>query len=109
MEELSRICVKNCEFMKIDGDKVSCDYFETQLELEKYSPEHYTFTVLKCDNCLEADVETREKDGIDKIQQLENELKFLNDYFYSFIIDFEEALTSTTAIVKTLRKDDSDV
>ena len=94
--------------MSIDSDKVNCNFYDTQLELEKYSPEHYTFTVLKCNDCMEAEVKAKEGDGEDKIQQLEMEWKFLSDYFYSFIADFEEALTSMSAIIKTLRRDESD-
>lgn len=101
---LSRKCVKNCDFMTIGGDNVSCELYDTTLKLEKFNPEHFTFTVLKCEECLEAESKVVAPGEKDKIQQLESELNFLSDYFYSFISDFEEAFSSIMTHVKSLKK-----
>ena len=110
-DEMSkRKCVRNCDFMSISSGGVHCDLYDTQLKLEKFNPEHFTFTVLKCDDCLKAEVITKEDEGKDKIQQLDTEVKFLADYFYSFVGDFEESLTSLSTIIETLkRKREEDV
>lgn len=102
---LERKCVKNCDFMTIGGDSVSCELYDTTLKLEKFNPEHFTFTVLKCEECLKADAKIIAPGEKDKIHQLESELNFLSDYFYSFIADFEEAFSSAMTLVQTLKKE----
>lgn len=104
-EMSKRICVRNCDFMTIDDYKITCDLYDSQLKLEKFNPEHFTFTILKCKECLEAEVTQKESGGEDKLQQLDSEISLLSDYFYSVVSDFEESLTSISAIIKTLRKD----
>ncbi len=95
--------------MAIGGDSVSCELYDTTLKLERFNPEHFTFTVLKCEECLEADAKIIAPGEKNMIQQLESELNFLSDYFYSFIADFEEQFSSIATLVKTLKKERSNV
>ena len=95
--------------MTVGGDSISCDLYDRTLKLEKFNPEHFTFTVLKCRECLEADAKIIAPGEKDKIAQLESELNFLSDYFYSFISDFEEAFSSAMTLVQTLKKEQDDV
>ena len=104
-----RICIDRCEFMTIDKDKISCEMYDIQLEIEKYDPGNFTFTVLKCSKCLEAEVKKVEGTGQNRLEQLGNELKFFEDYFYRFISDFEESLASINAIVQTMKEGKEDV
>ena len=91
--------------MEVDGDKMSCILYDTQLEIDKYNPEHFTFTVLRCKKCKEAEVKKVEETGqIDRVEQLENELKFFEDYFYRFVSDIEESLAGINAIVQTMKE-----
>ncbi len=101
-----RICIDRCEFMAVDKDKISCEMYDTQLEIEKFDPGNFTFTVLKCSKCMEAEVKkVGDEDQINRLEQLGNELKFFEDYFYRFISDFEESLASINAVVQTMKEE----
>jgi len=105
-----RECVRECDFMDISNDHICCMLYDTQLRLEKYDPENCTFTILRCDKCIAESImksgETVPAEGttLFTVGQLENELHFLEDYFYNFMSNMEEALGSINALLKSLKE-----
>jgi len=105
-----RECVRECEFMDIGTDHICCTLYDTQLKLEKYDPENFTFTILRCDKCIadslikSGEQVPAEGTTLFTIGQLENELRFLEDYFYNFMSNMEEALGSINAILRSLKE-----
>ena len=103
-----RECVRECEFLEIGNDRINCMMYDTQLKIDKYDPENYTFTVLRCDKCIADAIlgQTVPAEGttLFTIKQIESELRFLEDYFFSFASNFEECLVSMSALIKSLKE-----
>ena len=103
-----RECVRECEFMDTKADHIDCMLYDIPLKIKNYNPKTSTFTVLRCDSCISDAVmgETVPAEGttLFTIKQLENELRFLEDYFFNFISNIEESLGSINAVVKALKE-----
>jgi hypothetical protein len=102
-----RECIRECDFQVIKNDHINCMLYDTPLKVEKYDPTNSTFTVLRCDKGIseELGIQTaKEGTNLFTIGQLENEMRFLEDYFYNHISNIEESLGSIASIIKSLKE-----
>jgi hypothetical protein len=104
-----RECVSKCDFMEVSNDYINCILYDVGLKLEKYDPNNNTFRVLKCDQCIVDSMKNEQvpEEGttLFTLSQLQNELRFLEDYFYNSVSNIEESLGSIASIIKSLKEE----